>query len=191
MNYQYPFSIFKKKYIFNVLNENSNINFKVIKKYYFLKNSHMASMRRYYKKLLYSENLLIRLFYNRLNPWDNTFLKNHLKTTCVVKNNSQNVDFFNYNFWFFFDYFKTDKFYYTKYNEFYNNNEFDLNLIFLKRLRKDYIKLRNNLLKMYSLYYYYYLLEAANYKHFFYSNLLPAFMRNDLLYKMYDNFKLS
>lgn len=192
IKHQYPFTLLKRRYLFYILKNHSNINFKIIKKFLFLKNTRLSSMKRIYKRLLYTDSLLIRLFYNRLNPWDNIFFKNRLKYTSVIKNVKNNsINSFNYNFWFFFDCFKTDKFYHTKYNEFYQNDEFNLNFIFLKRLRKDHIKLKNNLLKLYSLYYYYYILESANYKHTFYSNLLPAFMRNDLLYWIYDNFKLS
>ena len=186
MDYQYPFSMLKKKHIFNVLNHDSNINFKIIKKYYFLKSAKIYSMKRYYKKLLYSENLLVRLFFYRLNHWDNPFIKNYLSSKSKNKSDS-----FNYNFWFFFDYLKTDKYYYSKYNEFYKNEESDVNLYFIKRIRKDYIKLRNNLLRLYSLYFHYYILEAANYKHLFYNSSLPANLKNERLIWSYDNFKIS
>lgn len=185
MDYNYPFSMLKKKHIFDVLNNNSNINLKIIKKYYFLKNTKIYSMKRYHKKLLYADKILIRLFFYRLNHWDNPFLKNYLTNKYKEK------DFFNYNFWFFFDYLKTDKYYYSKYNEFYKNEESDINLYFLKRIRKDYIKLRNNLLRLYSLYFHYYILEAPNSTHLFFNNALPANIKNERLLWSYDNFKIN
>lgn len=185
MDYRYPFSMLKKKHIFDVLNNNSNINLKIIKKYYFLKNSKIYSMKTYYKKLLYTENLLIRLFIYRFNHWDNPFLKNYLTNKCKEK------DLFNYNFWFFFDYLKTDKYYYSKYNKFYKNEESDINLYFLKRIRKDYIKLRNNLLRLYSLYFHYYLLEAPDYKHLLFNKSLPGHAKHARLWWSYENFRIN
>lgn len=64
-------------------------------------------------------------------------------------------------YWNFFDYFKVNKFYTYKYKKgiykgIYNGaGDNPINLLFIKRFRKDYINTRNYLIRFMSAYFYY------------------------------------
>ena len=59
------------------------------------------------------------------------------------------------NFWYFFDYLKVNKFYTSKYKNIYKDYK-NINLYFVKKTRKDYIKFRGSIIRLIALYYYYY-----------------------------------
>lgn len=54
---------------------------------------------------------------------------------------------------------KTNKYFHHKYKNIYGDQHY-VNFYFIKRTRKSYIKLRNDLIRMYSLYFYYRILSA-------------------------------
>jgi hypothetical protein len=58
---------------------------------------------------------------------------------------------------------KADKYFHQKYQSIYGDQQY-VNFFFIKRSRKGYLKLRNDLIRMYSLYFYYRNFERANYK---------------------------
>jgi hypothetical protein len=83
---KYPYRIFKKNYIeqlqyFKVLNS----NYKLIKKYNFFINSKIQFNKRYYKIILESKNILIRLILNKLSLFEKPFIKNFYKKNIFYK----------------------------------------------------------------------------------------------------------
>jgi hypothetical protein len=184
IHYQYPFSL---NYNNNILESLSYLKqlesyIKIIKKYYYIKNSKIYFMKRYYKKLLHANNLVLKSYIYRLKNWNDPFFKKQL---------SSNNDL---HFWYFFDYFKIDKYYYVKHKDVYKE-ETDLTLYFIKKTRKDYIKLRNHLLRMYSLFFHYYHLERTYFKHYVPMTLKKTkaliILKNKRVVWNYESFKMN
>lgn len=134
---------------FGVLN-----NLKIVKKYYYIYNTKLYFNKKYYTTTLESNRVFIKQFLYRLSLLKKPFNKLHFFKS---KKNS------NMHFWFFFDYMKTNKYFHQKYKNIYGDQHY-VNLYFIKRTRKGYIKLRNDLIRMYSLYFYYRNFERAIYK---------------------------
>ena len=69
LKYKYPFSLNQSKNIIESLSYLKQLDnyIKIIKKNYYVKNSKIYFMRRYYKKLLHSNNLLLKLYIYKLN----------------------------------------------------------------------------------------------------------------------------
>ena len=188
---------------------------KIIKKYYYLQNAKIYYIRRLYKKLLNSNKLFIELYIYRLKNWNDPFIKKQLNHMDINKKElvdvnikfphlkkERNIKIYNkdqnqneLNFWSFFDYFKVDKYYFEKHKDVYQE-ESDYNLYFIKKARKDYLKLRNNLIRMYSLFFNYYILERTYYREhfplpdFFLRTILSSVQQKRLLVD-YESFKLN
>ena len=179
IQYKYPFCINENKAIINSLYYNNTLKnyIKIIKKYYYIKGLRKFKIRRSYK-ILMLKNFILKLFLFRLKNWDKPLYYKQLTLT-------------NNNFWSFFDYMKVDKYYYLKNNNIYLDRDFDLNLYFIKRIRKDYIKLRNNLLRLYTMRFQYQYLEKAHLKHNVYNKKLSKVKKYWRAVSFYKNFKLN
>ncbi len=186
INYQYPFSL---NYNHNILESLSYLKqlesyIKIIKKYYYIKNTKIYFMKRYYKKLLHTNNLVLKSYIYRLKNWNDPFFKKQLSSKTSNE----------LHFWYFFDYFKIDKYYYIKNKDIYKE-ETDLTLYFIKKTRKDYIKLRNHLLRMYSLFFHYYHLERSYFKHYVPMTLKKTKaliqLKNKRVVWNYESFKIN
>lgn len=111
-------------------------------------------MRRCYKALFYKRKTFLKFHVYKLKYWNEPFYKKQLLNSTAN------------HFWYFFDYLKTDKYYHVKHADIYKE-ESDFNLYFIKKTRKDYIKFRSNLLRVFSAFYHYYHLERVFYNQHF------------------------
>jgi len=150
----YPFSINQYYDIERTINYFGN-NLKILKKYYYIYNTKLYFNKKYYNVTLESNKVFIKQFLYRLSLIKKPFNKLHFNKLKKSRKNT--------NFWFFFDYMKADKYFHQKYQNIYGDQQY-VNFFFIKRTRKGYIKLRNDLIRMYSLYFYYRNFERANYK---------------------------
>jgi hypothetical protein len=166
----YPYAINQYYDIERMVNYFSVINnLKIIKKYYYIYNTKLHFNKKYYTITLESNRVFIKQFLYRLSLIKKPFNKLHFfKSKKNAKNNN--------NFWFFFDYMKTNKYFHHKYSNIYGDQHY-VNFFFIKRTRKGYIKLRNDLIRMYSLYFYYRNFERAMYKNWW-PDTLSTFEQN-------------
>jgi len=149
----YPFSINKPYDVKRSINYFGAINnLKILKKYYYIYNSKLYFNNKYYGLVLESNKPFFNQFLYSLSLINKPFNRRHF-----FKEKKKT------NFWFFFDYIKTDKYLHHKYNDIYGDQHY-VNFFFLKRTRKSYIKLRSDLIRMYSLYFYYRNFERAIYR---------------------------
>ena len=154
-------------------------NIKALKKFVFFHAAKLYFNKREYTMFLEANKINLDFSLNRLQLIDYPFAKRHL---FIDKYNER------LNFWFFFDYYKVNKYFQIKYKNIYKK-ELNINLFFLKRTRKEYIKLRNNILRMISLYFYYINLERVHYKHYW-PDISPYDINNQIQTD-YDSLKLN
>jgi hypothetical protein len=202
---RYPYRLYNKNYInqlqyLKILNN----NIKLIKKYNYFINNKIQFNKRYYKIILESKNLLLKLVISKLKLHDEPFIKNYFNNFFKNYYEAPMIDLyainlFNFdlgiyehfrmqkikNFWYFFDYLKVNKFYTSKYKNIYKDYK-NINLYFVKKTRKDYIKFRGSIIRLIALYNYYYNFELMHTK-----NLSKIGDRNFLVRYRYDNLKLN
>jgi hypothetical protein len=84
MKIRYPYRLYNKNYCdqINYIKVLNN-NLKLVKKYNYLINNKIYFNKRYYKIILESKNLLLRLVISKLKYHDEPFLKNYLNNFFV------------------------------------------------------------------------------------------------------------
>jgi hypothetical protein len=92
---RYPYRVLNKNYIeqLNYIKLLNN-NLKLIKKYNFFMNNKIYFNKRYYKIILESKNLLLRLIINKLKFHDEPFLKNYLNNFFSKYYAREMIDFY-------------------------------------------------------------------------------------------------
>jgi len=181
INSQYPYSINQYYNIERTMNYFSVLNnLKIIKKYYYIYNTKLYLNKKYYGMALESNRVFIKQFLYRLSLIKKPFNKYHF-----FKSKSKS----NVNFWFFFDYMKTNKYFHQKYKNIYGDQHY-VNFYFIKRTRKNYIKLRNDLIRMYSLYFYYRNFERTNFKNWW-PETLSTFEHNVRNQDRFDSLRVA
>ena len=201
---RYPYRLYNINYLnqlqyFKILNN----NIKLIKKYNYFINNKIQFNKRYYKIILESKNLLLKLVISKLKLHDEPFIKNYFNNFFKIYYDAPMIDLYSINvfvnlgiyehfrmqkiknFWYFFDYLKVNKFYTSKYKNIYKNFK-NINLFFVKKTRKDYIKFRGSIIRLISLYNYYY-----NFELMYTKNINKIGDRNFLVRYRYDNLKLN
>jgi hypothetical protein len=202
---KYPYRVYNKNYVEQIKYiKLLNSNIKLVKKYNYFINNKIYFNKRYYKIILESKNLLLRLIISKLKLHDAPFLKNYLNNFFIKYYSRDMIDFYYVewahvdlgiheelrtekirNFWYFFDYIKVNKFYTSKYKNIYKDSK-NISLFFIKKTRKDYIKFRATIIRLLTLYHYYY-----NFEMIYTKSLGQVGDRNYLIRKRYDNLKLN